>query len=166
MGSYEADKPESNMYPDVIETLTDEFLNAPRGDGALLLYGQSEAGKESLMYGDNLNLTPRTLPPVGKAPPALGLVLAAIKRVIVGLHQQGKLDVAEEDKLCMGCVMLHIELLRDLLSPQSRVKLSESEDTSTVQLEGLHWQSITDVKEAEGSSACDTEQVSTYDASR
>ena len=46
----------------------------------------------------------------------------------------------------MGCVMLHMELLRDLLSPQSRVKLSES-PTEGVQLDGLHWQSITDVKE-------------------
>ena len=49
----------------------------------------------------------------------------------------------------MGCVMLHMELLRDLLSPQSRVKLTES-SIEGVQLEGLHWQSISDVKEAEG----------------
>ena len=49
----------------------------------------------------------------------------------------------------MGCVMLHMELLRDLLSPQSRVHLTES-PVEGVQLEGLHWQAITDVKEAEG----------------
>ena len=46
-----------------------------------------------------------------------------------------------------------MELLRDLLSPQSRVKISESQ-TEGVQLEGLHWQSITDVKEAEGLLHC------------
>ena len=49
----------------------------------------------------------------------------------------------------MGCVMLHMELLRDLLSPQSRVHLIES-PLDGVQLDGLHWQAITDVKEAEG----------------
>ena len=49
----------------------------------------------------------------------------------------------------MGCVMLHMELLRDLLSPQSRVHLIESSHDG-VQLDGLHWQAITDVKEAEG----------------
>ena len=49
----------------------------------------------------------------------------------------------------MACVMLHVELLKDLLSPQSAVRLSES-SVEGVRLQGAHWQSIGDVKEAEG----------------
>ena len=52
-------------------------------------------------------------------------------------------------QLQMACVMLHVELLKDLLSPQSAVRLSES-SVEGVRLHGAHWQSIGDVKEAEG----------------
>ena len=82
--------------------------------------------------------------PQQKAP---GLVLAAFRAALAALPQVA--EAGGPSEMHMGCVMLHMELLRDLLSPQSRVKISESQ-TEGVQLEGLHWQSITDVKEAEG----------------
>ena len=57
--------------------------------------------------------------------------------------------VPQTGQLQMACVMLHVELLKDLLSPQSPVRLSES-SAEGVRLQGAHWQSIGDVKEAEG----------------
>ena len=153
-GVYGADTHESSVYPEVVHTLVNDFLHGSRGVGCLLVYGQSEAGKESLMYGEagkGINMTPRSLPPPGagghQANKAPGLVLAAFQQALAQLPAITAAGGPSE--LQMGCVMLHMELLRDLLSPQSRVKLSES-PADGVQLEGLHWQSITDVKEAEG----------------
>ena len=151
-GVFSADTPEQNVYPEVVKGLVDEFIASPRGVGCLLVYGQAEAGKETLMYGEagaRVNMTPRTLPAPGHAPQqkAPGLVLAAFRAALAALPQVA--EAGGPSEMHMGCVMLHMELLRDLLSPQSRVKISES-STEGVQLEGLHWQSITDVKEAEG----------------
>ena len=151
-GCFSADAPEQQIYPEVIKPLVDEFIASPRGVGCLLVYGQAEAGKESLMYGEagaRVNMTPRTLPAPGHAPQqkAPGLVLSAFRAALAALPQLAESGGPSE--IHMGCVMLHMELLRDLLSPQSRVKISESQPDG-VQLEGLHWQSITDVKEAEG----------------
>ena len=154
-GCFSADAPEQQIAPEVIKPLVDEFIASPRGVGCLLVYGQAEAGKESLMYGEagaRVNMTPRTLPAPGHAPQqkAPGLVLSAFRAALAALPQLAESGGPSE--IHMGCVMLHMELLRDLLSPQSRVKISESQPDG-VQLEGLHWQSITDVKEAEGCSS-------------
>ena len=70
------------MYADVVHNLVGEFMTSNRGVGCLLVYGQSEAGKEALMYGEagsRINMTPRSLPAPCHAPQtrAPGLVLAA-----------------------------------------------------------------------------------------
>lgn len=89
-GVYSADMTEQQLYPDVINSLVNDFIQSPRGVGCLLTYGQSEAGKETLMYGEagsRVNLTPRCLPAPGHAPPqrAPGLVLAAFHAALAHL---------------------------------------------------------------------------------
>ena len=89
-GVYSADNAEQSMYPEVINNLVNEFIQSPRGVGCLLTYGQGEAGKETLMYGEagsRINMTPRTLPAPGHAPQqrAPGLVLAAFRAALAHL---------------------------------------------------------------------------------
>jgi hypothetical protein len=93
-GVFSADALESQMYPELVNSLVAEFINSSRGVGTLLVYGQAEAGKEALMYGEagsRMNMTPRSLPAPGghqaqqqKAP---GLVLAAFRAALSTLPQ-------------------------------------------------------------------------------
>ena len=159
-----ADQSEAGLYPEVIDHLVSDFVRAPRGVACLLCYGPADVGKAGLLYGDAgspTNFTPRGLPPPGHRPQqrAAGLVVRAIHTCLSqlqGLSQaypSGSTPdgtrVPQAGQLQMACVMLHVELLRDLLSPQSPVRLSESA-AEGVQLQGAHWQSVGDVKEAEG----------------
>ena len=91
-GVYGADAPEQSIYPDVVNNLVNEFMTRARGVGCLLVYGQAEAGKETIMYGEagsRINMTPRTLPAPGHAPQqkAPGLVLSAFRTAIGMLPQ-------------------------------------------------------------------------------
>ena len=48
-----------------MQDLVNEFVTSKRGVATLMTYGQSEAGREALMYGEagsRVNLTPRALP--------------------------------------------------------------------------------------------------------
>ena len=123
-GVYGPDAQEQTVYPDVVTSLVTEFMSSSRGVGCLLVYGQSEAGKEALMYGEagsRINMTPRSLPAPGHAPQtrAPGLVLAAFRTALQQITDQ-KDEAGGQVEMQMGCVMLHMELLRDLLSPQVR----------------------------------------------
>ncbi|KOO27624.1 kinesin heavy chain [Chrysochromulina tobinii] len=151
-GVFSQDVPETHMYPSVVQDLVNEFVTSKRGVATLMTYGQSEAGREALMYGEagsRVNLTPRALPAPHhiQQQRAPGIVPAAFKATLA--HVPTLINAGNQVEVHMGCVMLHMELLRDLLSPQSRVHLIES-PLDGVQLDGLHWQAITDVKEAEG----------------
>lgn len=120
-GVFGADTMEQQVYPEVVAKLVDDFMSSQRGVGCLLVYGQSEAGKEALMYGEagsRMNMTPRTLPAPGHAPQqrAPGLVLSAFRSALAQLPRIA--EAGGPSELQMGCVMLHMELLRDLLSPQ------------------------------------------------
>lgn len=84
---FSADTPEPHMYPEVVQSLVNDFIVSKRGVATLMTYGQSEAGKESVMYGEagsRVNLTPRALPAPGQAsqPRAPGLVLAAFNAAL------------------------------------------------------------------------------------
>jgi hypothetical protein len=64
-GVFSQDVPETHMYPLVVQDLVNEFVTSKRGVATLMTYGQSEAGREALMYGEagsRVNLTPRALP--------------------------------------------------------------------------------------------------------
>ena len=130
--------------------LANGFASAPHGVACLLCYGQAQAGKEALLYGEagsRTNFTPRGLPAPGHQPGSRqpGLVLHAFRTILSHVPMLEAAGAPADVE--MGCVMLHMELLKDLLSPQARVKLSESDEG--VQLDGVHWQKISDAKEAE-----------------
>ena len=144
-------QPESALSP-VVEELAHAFVQAPRGVACLMCYGQAESGREALLHGEagarsNPNFTPRGMPAPGGHihqrgdEGSAGLVLAALVEVLGRLGDGGAVE--------MACVLLHLEQLHDLLSPQSRVRLAES-DLDGVQLSGAHWAPLRDAKEAEG----------------
>ena len=99
-------------------TAISDFVSASHGVGCLMCYGQAQAGKEGVMYGEagsRVNFTPRGLPAPGHQPGARnpGLVLHAFRTVL------GSIPTMQQPvEVEMGCVMLHMELLKDLLSPQ------------------------------------------------
>ncbi|KAL1529784.1 hypothetical protein AB1Y20_000718 [Prymnesium parvum] len=150
-GVFSADQPEQVLHQAVVNRLADDFVSAAQGVACLMCYGQAQAGKETLMYGEagsRVNFTPRGLPAPGVRPADRpeGLVQHAFRSVLSQLpmlQATGAPTTVE-----MACVMLHMELIKDLLSPQSRARLTESD--AGVQLEGVLWQKISDVKEAEG----------------
>jgi hypothetical protein len=131
------DQTEAALYPEVIDHLVSDFVRAPRGVACLLCYGPADAGKASLMYGaagSATNFTPRGLPAPGHRPQQreAGLVLRAIQTSLSQLHSLTQAypggstpdgtRVPQAGQLQMACVMLHVELLKDLLSPQSPVR--------------------------------------------
>ena len=84
---YNADVAETALYPDVVNSLVDAFTAAARGTGCLLVYGQAEAGKEALIYGElgsRAVMTPRGLPAPGHQPSqrASGLALAMFRSLL------------------------------------------------------------------------------------
>ena len=162
-GVYGVNSTEYDLYGEVVDALVADFVRAPRGVATLMTYGPAEAGKSAIMYGESgnvTNFTPRGLPAPHhqKAQRDQGLVLRTFGMVLTQLSEMSRggdgaaaaaAAAAQAGQLQMACVMLHVELFKDLLSPQSKVRLSESESEG-VQLHGVHWQSIADVKEAEG----------------
>lgn len=87
-GVFSADHQEASLYPDVVNQLVNDFMSSSRGVGCLMCYGQAEAGKEAIMYGEagsRTNFTPRGLPPPGGVSQAQrqpGLVLNAFRTAL------------------------------------------------------------------------------------
>lgn len=68
-GVFPADQAEHALFPSVADRLVSELASSTQGVGCLLCYGQAEAGKQSLLYGQassGNNFTPRGLPAPGQ----------------------------------------------------------------------------------------------------
>lgn len=151
---FESDTPESTLYPEVVDSLVGDFVKAPHGVAALLCHGQVQAEKSLLMFGETGTKTPAftpRLPGPGQMTTGSrgGLVLQAFRALFSQLQMtqmkarsvdgETAPSQAPPSDVRMGCAMLHMELLKDLLSPQSNVHVAESERDGP-QLAGLHMQ--------------------------
>jgi hypothetical protein len=109
----------------VVDSLVRSITEQPRGVAALICCGQAEASKSALMFGETASrtaaFTPR-LPGPGQLPAAkaAGLVVHAFRSVFTQLQLAYSQRGGPLPHVRIGCVMLHMELLRDLLSPQAR----------------------------------------------